>query len=75
MNRSLTRLSPIHSLDESDGQLTGSRTIVYQSKYRIVQRTLQSTPRQEVFAVRMLLLWLRRGRSGNNVRNLVDTGE
>jgi hypothetical protein len=38
---------------------------------------LQSTPchQSEIFAVRMLVFWLRRGRSGNTLENLVEGGE
>jgi hypothetical protein len=55
--------------------MAGALTIVYRSKYRIAGGVLQSTQLPEIFAVRILLFWLRRGRSGNTLENLVEEGE
>src|SRR5215217_6010515 len=67
--------STLHT--KTDGRLEGALTIVYSSKYRIAGGALQSTPchRSGVFAVRILVFWLRRGLSGNTLENLVEGGE
>src|SRR5215213_2580621 len=62
---------------KSDGGFKVALTIICRSKYRIARRALQSTPCHQsgVFAARILVCWLRSGRSGNTLENLVERGE